>query len=350
MFGSYLIELVIGLSFLFAVLGLVTTAVTESALAVTSVRARHLQEWLWLWTRNVLGRHATVAGQAVDLGELASHPLLDQGRGDNKLPSYLPPQRVAAALLQSLAMPFGQTCVGRDLQTAEASLRAHILTLQNPSLEKALGALLDTAVVKAEDGTQLVDTLTTELGTWIDEAMQRIEGWTKRHAKVISLIVGAVICLGFNVSVYEVLNVLSSDNQARTALASAGATFVAKECAQLAPPGPDAAASAPSQEAINARLNCLREGAQDAVASLGPLSKLGIGWDRAPRFVTAWQTGAALYGAGQFLLWLLGVAAAAYAASLGGDFWFKWLADIIRLTGYKPPAATPATGTAAAGK
>jgi hypothetical protein len=69
------------------VLGLVTTAVTESALAVSAVRARHVQEWLWLWTRNVLGRRATVAGQVFDLGELASHPLLDQGCSDNKLPS-----------------------------------------------------------------------------------------------------------------------------------------------------------------------------------------------------------------------------------------------------------------------
>jgi hypothetical protein len=176
------------------VLGLVTTAVTESALAVSAVRARHVQEWLWLWTRNVLGRRATVAGQVFDLGELASHPLLDQGCSDNKLPSYLPPQRVAAALLQSLALPFGQTCVGRDLQAAEASRRAHILTLQNAALEKALTALLDGAVVKARDGTRWVDSFTAELTGRVDESIQRIEGWTKRHAKVISLIVGSVLC------------------------------------------------------------------------------------------------------------------------------------------------------------
>lgn len=46
MFGSYLVELVIGLWFLFAVLGIVTSAISEAALSVMKVRAQHLKEWL----------------------------------------------------------------------------------------------------------------------------------------------------------------------------------------------------------------------------------------------------------------------------------------------------------------
>jgi hypothetical protein len=352
MFGSYLVELVVGLSFLFAVLGLVTTAVTESVLAMRATRAAHLKEWLGLWTVNALGGSATIGNTTVDLTQLTSHPLLDQGRRAGSMPSYLPATRMAAALLQMLAMPFGQSCVGKSLVEAETALRSHIDSLNNPQLTKVLGPLLDSAAGKARDGGELVEALKTEVSAWIDESMGRIEGWTKRNAKAISLVVGAAICLSFNVSAYEVLNVLSSDRQVRTALANTAASFNAEQCERVAvPEAPAGAASSVSQAAVDARVDCLQRSAKEAVASLGSLSQLGIGWDNPPRFIKAWNKGNYPVVFGQALLWLLGVAAAAFAASLGGDFWFKGLTDIIRLTGFKPqlpvpepaPAPTPAS-------
>ena len=53
MFGSYLVELVVGLCFLFAVLGIVTSAVTEAALTIMKVRSSHLNEWLVQWVEQL---------------------------------------------------------------------------------------------------------------------------------------------------------------------------------------------------------------------------------------------------------------------------------------------------------
>lgn len=335
MFDSYLVELVIGMCFLFAVLGIVTSALTEVVLSYTKVRAKHLQEWLIQWSDQLLSTQAGPAAKgSFSMAELLRHPLIaSQGRHE-ELPSYVASGQLAAALLQTLAMPFSESCVGQDLKSAEARLRTHIRGLPGDGLQRALEAVLDSAVTKAADGTALIESLKNETAAWIDASMGRIEGWTKRRAKLISLVAAFVVCGAFNVSALEVLRVLSSDTQARAQLAATAVSYAAKDC------------EANNKE--DERLACLRERADDAIGALGPLSRLGIGWDHKPRFLDSGRSGADR--AGSFLVWLVGLICAAFAASLGGDFWFKWIGDIVRLTGYKParqgepPPADPQPG------
>lgn len=366
MFGSYLVELVIGLSFLFAVLGIVTSAISEAALSVMKVRAKHLKEWLAQWSAQLAGSAggsaAPLAGSAgasmaplptiahlpFSLSALRSHPLVaSQNRGSDT-PSYLPADHLAGAVLQILAMPIGSGCIGQELKAAEGALRTHIASLQSEPLKSAFNALLNTAASKAIDGSSLAEALSVETEKWINASMDRVEGWTKRYAKKISLVVAMVVCLAFNVSALEVLRVLSSDAPLRTQIASTAASYVAVSCGAATSSQPaNGAASAgaanaagqtratpakPTDEEAVATVDCLRERSANAVAALGPLSRLGIGWDNPPRFVSA----AGAVAVGEFVIWLIGVACAAFAASLGGDFWFKWIGDIVRLTGYKP--------------
>ena len=357
MFGSYLIELVVGLSFLFAVLGIVTSAVTEAALTILKVRSAHLNEWLLQWVGQLQGGGSTGGGATVPvtLQTLLAHPLLaSQSRGYDQA-SYLQPGQLATALLQTIGMPFGAACLGQDLKTAEAGLRTHIAALPSDGLKQAMGALLNNALGKAKDGTALVASLHAETEAWIDSSMNRVEGWTRRHAKKFSLGSALAICLFFNVNALEVLRVLSTDPQLRTQLASTAIGYAAKTCGaeSAAAQGTAAAASAGSVAAAStaapasaasasgaavsaaqatATVDCLRSRSEDAMGALGPQSRLGIGWDNPPRFLSA--TGLAF--AGLFLWWIFGVAVATFAVSLGGDFWFKWIGDIVRLTGYRP--------------
>ena len=296
---------------------------------------------------------------------MLSHPLLaSQSRGIDQA-SYLQPAQLATALLQTIAMPFGAACLGQDLKTAEAGLRTHIAALPSEGLRQALGALLNNAVGKAKDGTALVAALHEETAAWIDSSMNRVEGWTRRQAKKLSLIAAFVICLAFNVNALEVLRVLSSDPQLRAQLATTAVGYAAKTCDESGVAAAQAAsasalgasatalgasatasspapAAAPSASAVKATLSCLRSRSEDAVSALGPQSRLGIGWDNRPRFMSV--DGIAVVG--EFIGWLIGLTVATFAASLGGDFWFKWIGDIVRLSGYRPgskeePAAAP---------
>lgn len=380
MFGSYLVELVLGLSFLFAVLGIVTTAVTEVCLSVLKTRSKHLKEWLEQWSSQLLIENRAAGSATFSLATLKAHPLIASHHRHGDC-SFLPADQLASAFLQILAMPFGTTCVGQNLQSAEQGLRRHINTLQSDALKSALNALLNSAVSKATDGTTLIAKLKEEATEWIDASMGRVEGWTKRHAKKFSLAAALFICVAFNVSALEVLRVLSTDSKVREQMATAAVGYVEKKCIEtesatteetvpnkpVAPPAPSPAepsapisapttlaAPAPANnsmvapskrsnaaqlqddaaKAVTKSVQCLREQAEHVVGALGPLSRLGIGWDKPPRFWSAKGGAWAL----EFIGWVVGVIFAAFAASLGGDFWLKWIGEIVRLTGYKPKA------------
>jgi hypothetical protein len=309
MFGSYLVELILGLSFLFAVLGMVTTAITETLLAWRSVRAQHLKEWLGQWAATV----------GVNASDITQHPLLATHRRGKAAASYLHAPQFAAALLQHLDLRLVQASAGKDLASAEAAVRASIGQLKEARLQAALLALLDTAAAKAVDGNGLAGALQAELAMWLEGSMQRVEGWTKRHAKLYSMAVALALCAAFNVDALHVLRVLSTQTDVRSQLASAAVDYAPKSCEQE---------FAKTEE----RLACINREAQRAVGDLGELSRLGIGWEQRP----AWRSAEGLFQPVGVLLWVVGVLVSAFAASLGGDFWFKWIGDVVRLTGYRP--------------
>jgi hypothetical protein len=60
-----------------------------------------------------------------------------------------------------------------------------------------------------------------------------------------------------------------------------------------------------------------------------------LGWDHTPKFM-AESDKLGGYTFFWFLYWLVGICISTLAASLGGDYWFKRLKDVIRLTGAKP--------------
>jgi hypothetical protein len=98
------------------------------------------------------------------------------------------------------------------------------------------------------------------------------------------------------------------------------------------------AASAAEVAALTKKVECLRDRSAEAIGALGPLSRLGIGWDKPPAYVAEKDW---MLKIGGFVAWLIGLTCAAFAASLGGDFWIKWIGDIVRLTGYKPASKEP---------
>lgn len=348
MFGTFIVELVVGLCFLFAVLGIVTSSVTEAALSMLKVRANHLQEWLVQWGHQMQAGADKDQAPSFALQPLLDHPIVASQDRKGGRPSYLAPGAMAAAMLQSLAFPFGKSCLEQSLKDAEQALRLHIDSLNGRNLKAALHTLLDQAAIKSADGTQLSAALQQETAEWLESSMGRIEGWTKRHAKKFSLAAAAVICLGFNVDALQVMRVLSSDTALRTELAGKAVNYVDQQCERqsqerrAASTPASGVAAGPSSEDLARKVACLTERSQAAVGELGHLSRLGIGWDRPPAFTRA--SDGLSFGL-QLLAWLVGIAVSTFAASLGGDFWFKWIGNVVRLTGYKPAARKDSAAT-----
>jgi hypothetical protein len=328
MFNSYIVELVLGVAFVFAVLGAVTTAMTEAVLSLLKVRSKYLQQWLeQLLQGGKAGPGLSVAA-LMQRGVIA--PL---GSGPAAAPSYIPSNRLATALIEMAALPPGQTMVARDAAAAEASLRRTIEAMPPCQLRGALLSLLNAAVVETGSGAALLERFQREVAAWIDQSMDRVTGWVKRHSKLVSLIVAFAICAALNVNVVSMVRHLSVDPETRSALVKKAVAMNSEGQPQ------DQQACAAEADPVR-QAGCYAQAGQAGVDALGSLSSLGIGWEPLPSFLThaAWS-GSWSVAVGTVLTWLMGLLASTFAVSLGGDFWFKLISEVIRLTGTKPAKA-----------
>ena len=64
------------------------------------------------------------------------------------------------------------------------------------------------------------------LMNWFDETMERLTGWYKRKTQVITLAIGLILAMAFNVNTIEIVNNLSKDSKARDDLATMAEEFI----------------------------------------------------------------------------------------------------------------------------
>ena len=307
MFGSVVIDVVIGLTLVYLLLSLVSSAVREGLAGIFKSRSRFLHRGV----SELLGDTSLVA-------DLYSHPLIsalyrgtyEQARDSNDLPSYIPSKNFALALLDMAAR-------GRDARNplaanSEASrlsldaVRRQVWLLQNEAVQRAVLTAVDTA---AGD----LSTAIANVQDWFDSSMDRVAGWYKRRTQWVLFVVGLIVTIFCDADTIRIANQLYRDPARRDA-AVAMASAVGRDTALARTlGGGTAAATKQAAGADSAVRNS--DAARIAVQRLDSLG-LPIAWADVhhagdiPRHVAA-----ALLG------WLL----TAFAISLGAPFWFDTL-------------------------
>jgi hypothetical protein len=280
--GSPVLDVVLGLSFVFFLLSLIVTAVTETISWVMSRRAKHLEEGL----RSMLGEDAKQS--------LLDHPLVQAGVKGNGKPSYLSPRTFSLALLNLFA-PVEEGSTAFDSAKEQVDKMAETSPLKKPL----------TALIQGADND--IKKLRSDVESWFDDTMDRVSGWYKRWTQLVACCVAVVVAVGLNVSALRVADRLASDETVREAVA-AKAVQTGSGPAPATPQTPEEAGKT----------------AADATNQLHALD-LPIGWSKAnSNFNLAMVVG-----------WLL----TALAISFGAPFWFDTLSKLSRLrtTGAKPP-------------
>jgi len=235
-------------------------------------------------------------------------------KGRQKLPAYLPGRTFAAALMRVLVKDAsGHTTIDQ--------LKSSIAHLDDGPLKQALTSLI------ADVGGD-VDAFRTRLEAWYDDHMARVSGWYKRHVRWISLGIGVVLVLAFNLSAVAIGQSLYTDQALRDSVVTAATD--AADCQRKAP------------------AECLSEVRQqiDSVRGAG----LPMGWGPVPECVPHTKCGwLARYGLADpnadsrfdvmfFLLVLAGWSIMVLALVPGARFWFDILSKLgtLRSTGPKP--------------
>ena len=294
MFGSDILDIVIGLVFVYLLLSLICSIINEWIAALFSMRATNLEDGV----RNLLtGSTEKPSGNATDIAQqLYNHALisglfkqdwLDKLRGSPGLPSYIPSRTFALALLDTVA----PSAMGTP-QTIQ-DVRQAIDNLPEGHTKTALLTLINNAQNDLQQLRQNVE-------NWFNDSMDRVSGWYKRKSQLIILALAVVVAVTANADSVAIVTTFI-----RNPVLRASAVTAAQEQAKKTPDTLDQ-----NLGSIDSKLTELR---------------LPLGWTaRSPNDPRSVPD--------SFLGWLikiLGLVLTAVALSLGAPFWFDILNKFI---------------------
>jgi hypothetical protein len=195
MFGLPILEVAVGLSFVYLLLALICTAVNETIAGITGRRADFLEKGI-----------DSLLGDDCDLKQkVFAHPLIASlGPKKDTKPSYLPASKFALALTDVV------TGSGKDANDAQA-LREGISGIKSASVKTSLSAVL-------ADSNDTLTTNQQKIEAWYNECMDRVSGWYKRRTVLWIWILALIVTLALNADSLRISKILWTDQAIRAAV------------------------------------------------------------------------------------------------------------------------------------
>jgi hypothetical protein len=308
MSGSKIVDVVIGLSFVYLLLSLMCSALNELIASVASLRARTLKGGI-----KTLLADQQFAGLAKDI---YAHPLINglaHGArwmpGGDTQPSYIPSDTFAAALIDILqhdkapavAVPPDATGAAAALPPLGKMLLDRFAATD--PVHKSLRALgieqLDAGAIKVQ------------IAKWFDDSMDRVGGYYKRYTQFIVAFLAVGVTLGLNANSITIGRALWTDQALRTSVAQAAGDQI----------------KAGFKENNKGTIDNAAANLRTTTAAVENLN-LPLGWDYkvAPPLSPFEQ--------------LLGLLGTMIAVSLGAPFWFETLNKLVNLRKAGEPPKT----------
>ena len=260
--------------------------------------------------------------------------------GTSGVPSYIPGKSFVLALLSLVTD-------GRELQTIN---RETIQAIGNTELKATLLALYD-------DAKGDLDVFKGNIENWFNESMDRVSGWYKRYAQQWLLCLSFGLAVSCNIDSVRIIRALSVDPKLRESIVAqaeayakdAGATAATRVAPAGAPPiaaEPTAATGAAAADDAERKIDTFKR----SLAALGGTG-VPMGWSDAqsqqllatlPTWGNAtklgfWSanlwTAKTLDAIGAWLASFVGWSVSALAASLGAPFWFDTLNRFVDIRG-----------------
>lgn len=298
MFGSEVLDVAIGLVFVYLVLSLICSAACELIESMLKRRAAYLERGL----RELL---SDADGERL-VREVYNHPLISslftgnyQPDRKSNLPSYIPPENFSLALMnivglygvQSSGSSQAQSIVSPPVGIVSPEWVRSTIRLSSQASPHLTQALL---VIADSSGYDL-SKIRASIEGWYNSSMDRVSGWFKRRSHVVILILGFTVSVVINADTISITNSLATNKSLREALVSAASDS-------------SKALVTPVPTDFDSRLRQIRN------------AGLPLGWTtepndsrRVPRIPQEW------------FIKIFGLALTALAISLGGPFWFDTL-------------------------
>ncbi len=297
-FGSTVLDVAIGLVFVYLLLAILCTSANELLAGLTKSRASFLKKGITQLLDN------QPIGAAKDqtnafLEEFYRHPLITGMMQGNKHPAYLPSRTFATVITDNLA----KNRLGR-LNIEE--LEAGIMGMPDGDVKQALVALVHTS------GDDL-DSALTAIEGWFEDAMDRVTGWYKRRTQIWTLIMAILVTVLANADTVHIARHLWRDPVLRSAVVEAAKTRAQK-------PRPSVTVEYPDPDDPTNPTITSNEGSTVAPEESALLGQM-MGWQGSLTDNTARDWFERILG------WLITI----LALCLGAPFWFDVLNKFINI-------------------
>lgn len=301
MFGIEVLEIVIGLVFVYLLLSLLATTLNELVM-----------QWLYSRGKNLHIALQTMLDDETDVlcKHFFNHALIQKlkKRGTEGFPSYISQAYFAKVLIELLSShgPLTMDAIRAGVQQLPAGQTRQVLS----------------AFVRDAEGS--LEQFRQDLGLWYQEMMNQATGWYKTKVQYVLFGIGLLLSILFNADTFQVAQKLSIDSEARRRIIEQAYTYIEREEARSA----DSTQVRATADSLERQVRQLID-EELMMAS----TALGIGWAQEPAIDLA-HVGGWRYVLQRFLGWIV----TAFAITLGAPFWFDLLKKImnIRAAARKP--------------
>ena len=304
MFGSRILEVAIGVVFVFLLVSILCSAIREVIEAWRKSRAAYLEHGIrellhdtgGVGLARALYQHPLVSGLyggSYVEGKIGTRPTILAKGGE--LPSYIPTRNFALALMDMAARGTLTDAVTGDPDAPPITvetIRRNVAGLNNAPVQRVILAALDV-------GQGDLDRTRVTIEKWYDSAMDRVSGWYKRSTSWLIFWIGLGVAAAININTITIADYLYRNDAARQALVVRAQAAVADTA-------------------------YLRQSYQQAKAALDS-SSLPIGWSKGWGAPTPLRDRAGADPWFDFAAPLLGILFTAIAATFGAPFWFDLL-------------------------
>ena len=220
MFGSAILDVFVGLSFVFLMVSLATSAVSEAISGILKWRSATLLRGIKELVNDPqltglagqLYQHALInprnpgtTATAYDLSDPALAPLWHMVRPTSSrppdlsdhAPAYIDPKHFANALIDILGAPM----LSGDVAAIGAAIDSAVPPATNPQINGLLKGMAQRA-----NGSLIA--MKEEIAAWFDNAMDRVSGVYKRWSQITNFVIAFLLAVFMNISAIHVATVL----------------------------------------------------------------------------------------------------------------------------------------------
>ena len=295
MFGIEVIEVGIGLVFMYLVISLICSGIVEAGVKVSKLRASHLKKALGKLLDDP--NHNGFVKQLYDHHFIKS-PLESKIGG----PTEIGARKFASAVFDILT-------TGSKDDERYKKIKDRIEQMQDSYMKTHLLKIL-------ESNTEELESIREKVESWFNDSMKDVTIWYRKRMRTFVSIVGIAMVGFFNADTIHVATTLWTDNDMREATVSAANSYSSSLESRLASESSDSAA-ATFTKTIN-----------QIEADISETKILPIGW------VSAQIPGGKDFQGDPILFWmvkLLGLIMTLGAVSLGAPYWYGMMKSLLNL-------------------